>query len=367
MPVNKRANTPPADPALTRRFAGPARILADWYRPNARPLPWRENPTPYRVWVSEVMLQQTRIETVIPYFDRFMKSLPDIPSLAAAGTDRLLKLWEGLGYYSRVRNMQKAAVELAARYGGELPASYPMLLKLPGFGEYIAGAVASIAFALPVPAVDGNVLRVLARLTASTEDITRPQVRSSFRALVQAILPEGRAGDFNQGIMELGETVCLPGTVPRCDVCPLADYCDGFHGGAPERLPVRSPKKARAVRKRTVLVVISCGKVLLHRRPDSGLLGGMWELPNPDGWLTEPEAERCVREWGAGEIRLTRLDDSRHAFSHLEWHMRGYRAETAFFPPPDGCVWADAQALQRNHALPSAFRLYSRQLPERLK
>ena len=365
--MSERAAMTPSDPALIRRLAVPARVLAEWYRQNARPLPWRENPTPYRVWVSEVMLQQTRIETVIPYFERFMESLPDIPSLAAVGTDPLLKLWEGLGYYSRVRNMQKAAAELMARYGGELPASYPTLLTLPGFGEYIAGAVASIAFDLPVPAVDGNVLRVLARLTVSTEDITRPQVRRSFRTLVQGILPEGRAGDFNQGIMELGETVCLPGAVLRCDICPLADYCEGFHSGAPERLPVRSPKKARAVRKRTVLVVISQGRVLLHRRPDNGLLGGMWELPNLDGWLAEPEAERCVREWGAGEIRLTRLEDGRHIFSHLEWHMRGYRAEAAFFPPPEGCVWADAQALEKSHAIASAFRLYSHSLSEWLK
>ena len=364
--MTKRMVIPEADPALARRLAGPALELAEWYRHNARPLPWREDPTPYRVWVSEVMLQQTRIETVIPYYERFMKTLPDIRDLAAAETDLLLKLWEGLGYYSRIRNMHKAAAELVAHYGGRLPAAYPLLLKLPGFGEYIAGAVGSIAFRLQVPAVDGNVLRVLARLTASGEDITRPDVRRSFRMLVQEILPEGRAGDFNQGIMELGETVCLPNTAPRCDACPLSAFCEGHRGGAPERLPVRSPRRARAIEKRTVLVAVSGGKVLLRRRPENGLLGGMWELPNLEGWLEEPETERHVRDWGAGEVHVTRLEDARHVFSHLEWHMRGYRAETSGFPPPDGCIWADAQALQ-THALPSAFRRYSRRLAEWLK
>lgn len=359
--ANGAAGVPPI-PDITRLGPAAARI-AEWYTANARRLPWRSDPTPYRVWVSEIMLQQTRIEAVLPCYARFVAELPDIPALAAVGEDRLLKLWEGLGYYSRVRHMQQAARLAVERYGGRLPADYGRLLELPGFGEYIAGAVASIAFGIPVPAVDGNVLRVMARLTGYGGDVMQPRVRKGFRTAMQGILPARRAGEFNQGVMELGETVCIPNGSPACGRCPVAADCVAFREGRTEKIPYRSPRRPRTVENRTVFVILSGGRVLLRRRPEHGLLAGMWELPGKDGWLTAADAEKrfsaaCI------PLRWIRpLPDSRHVFSHREWRMKGFLAETERFEPPAGCVWADTEGLGTRYALASAFRAYSRLLP----
>lgn len=336
-----------------------AEQLLHWYDQNARALPWRENPAPYRVWVSEMMLQQTRVEAVIPYFTRFLAALPDIPALANIGEDALLKLWEGLGYYSRARNLQKAARILVGRFGGELPRSYEELLKLPGLGEYAAGAVASIAFNIPVPAVDGNVLRVLARLTASADDIAQPAVKKSFRALAQSMQPPARAGDFNQALMELGALVCLPGGAPRCETCPLRDGCEGYRLGCAGRLPVKAPPKPRRIEEMTVLVVVSGGRVLLRRRPEKGLLASMWEFPYEGGFLTERQAALRLKDSGAGAVSLRALPGNRHIFSHIEWHMHAFLAETDDFPPCDDCVWSDIGALFTERALPGAFQPYA--------
>lgn len=364
----KNARWPAGIPPVpeTSRLAPAAGRIADWFEKNARPLPWREEPTPYRVWVSEIMLQQTRIEAALPYYRRFVAALPDIPSLAEAEEDRLLKLWEGLGYYSRVRHMQQAARLTVARYGGALPAGYEELLGLPGFGEYIAGAVASIAFGVPVPAVDGNVLRVMARLTGYAGDVMQPRVRREFRARVQEILPPDKAGAFNQGIMELGETVCIPGGAPACVRCPVAADCVAFHEGTAGKIPYRSPRKPRAVENRTVFVILSRGRVLLHRRPEQGLLAGMWELPGVEGWLAQAGTHTRLTAAGVPVRAVRPLPDGRHVFSHLEWRMKGFLVETDDFAPPAGYVWADAAGLGDRYALASAFRAYSRLLPELL-
>lgn len=331
-------------------------LLLDWYDQNARILPWREDPTPYHVWVSEIMLQQTRVEAVKPYYTRFLSALPDIRSLAEAPEEQLLKLWEGLGYYSRVRTLQKAAQTLISDYNGALPADYAALLSLPGFGPYTAGAVASIAFNLPVPAVDGNVLRVTARLTASFADITKPSVRTEVTEALQQILPTDRPGDFNQALMELGATVCLPNGAPRCDACPLSTICEGHQQGFAAALPQKAPKKPRRIEERTVFVLLSQEHAALHKRPDTGLLASLWEFPSVEGALTPDEATAFLTGMGLSIQKLSALKPAKHIFSHIEWVMTGYLVWLSEMD--NRFIWADQEQLEGDYALPSAFRVY---------
>ena len=292
--------------------------LLEWYGRNARSLPWREEPAPYRVWVSEIMLQQTRVEAVKPYFARFLTELPDVPALASAPEQQLMKLWEGLGYYSRARNLQKAARVMVEQYGGTLPADYDALLKLPGIGPYTAGAVASIAYGIPVPAVDGNVLRVVMRLTAGWEDIADPAVKRAVERRMAAILPKDRPGDFNQAMMELGATVCAP--------------------------------------ERTVFLLVCDGELAIRKRADSGLLAGLWELPSVEGKLNPEGAAETLQEWGAQPVSIREMPAAKHIFSHVEWHMTGYWVDLT--ERPEGFTWAGREMLQQEYALPSAFRAY---------
>lgn len=340
--------------------------LLGWYRQTARPLPWRQSPTPYHVWVSEVMLQQTRIEAVIPYFHRFMAELPDVSALAAVPDDRLMKLWEGLGYYSRARNLKKAAQLVVQRHGGELPADHKALLALPGFGPYTAGAVASIAFGLPVPAVDGNVLRVLARLLADFEDVMRPALRRRYTELLRELIPPDAPGDFNSALMELGERVCLPNTAPRCGECPMAAVCRGREQGVAALLPTRAPKKERRVEQRVMLLMISeeeTPRVLLRRRPTTGLLAGLWELPNFEGAYSFDAAKAAAKALGADVSDGRLAGEGTHLFSHIEWRMTGVRFVTPYFTPPADCQWVTLAELHEAYALPTAFRPFARLLP----
>lgn len=334
-------------------------LLLEWYGRCARILPWRSEPTPYRVWVSEVMLQQTRVEAVRPYFLRFMDALPDIPALAACPEDVLLKLWEGLGYYSRARNLQKAAQRVAGEYGGALPASFEALRSLPGIGDYTAGAIASIAFGLPCPAVDGNVLRVLSRVTASRRDIASPHVKKEMSQAIAAILPD-RPGDFNQALMELGACVCLPGGEPLCGDCPVAGVCRARELGLVKELPVKAPKKPRRVEERTILVVRDeKGRIALRRRPSPGLLAGMWEPVNLFGRLDRGQVTDALLEMGLLVRSLQSLPDSRHIFSHVEWQMSGWEAKvTGTGKGEAGLRWVTGEELSRDCPLPSAFRAY---------
>ncbi|MDR3552732.1 MAG: A/G-specific adenine glycosylase [Clostridia bacterium] len=345
------------------RLPALAQPILAWYARVARSLPWRAEPTPYRVWVSEVMLQQTRVETVLPYFERFVAALPDVGALAGASEPLLLKLWEGLGYYSRVRNMHKAARVMTERFGGRLPGSYEQLLTLPGIGEYSAGAVASIAFGIAVPAVDGNVLRVLSRLLACRADISQPRVKESFRAAARLMMPGEAPGDFNQAMMELGAVVCLPNAAPRCGECPASQGCEALRQHCADELPVRAPKKPRRIEQRTVVAVVSRGRVLLGLRPETGLLAHMRELPNFESFLSQDEIALRLAQWGAQGASLQRLEDGRHIFTHIEWRMQGYLARTEPFTPPDGFIWADEASLRDEHALPGAFKTYARHLP----
>lgn len=302
--------------------------LIHWYERNARILRWREEPKPYYVWVSEIMLQQTRVEAVKGYFDRFVTELPDITALALAEEEKLLKLWEGLGYYNRVRNMQKAAQLVVSEYGGELPADYEALKKLPGIGSYTAGAIASIAFGIPEPSVDGNVLRVLKRVAGSFDDITKEKVKKELEEDVRAILPKHRPGDLNQALMELGATVCIPNGKPLCEQCPVMHLCRAFHEGIEMQIPVKPPKKERKIEERTVFVIKKESgtrlELVLQKRPKKGLLSGMWELPNEPEHLTQQQVEEKFPE-----AKIRRLPDGKHIFSHVEWRMWCYEIKLA--------------------------------------
>ncbi len=332
--------------------------LLRWYRANARDLPWRQTDDPYRIWISEIMLQQTRVAAVLGYYERFLAAFPSVEALASAPEDRLMKLWEGLGYYSRVHNLQKAARLVAEQFAGHFPASYESLLALPGIGEYTAGAIASAAFGLPEPAVDGNVLRVITRLTDCHDDIMSPAVKRAVREQLRAVIPSSAADIriFNQATMELGATVCVPNGPPKCEVCPAAAFCLGHIRSTAESLPVKAPKRKRRVEEKTVFLLLQEGRVALRRRPDTGLLAGLWEFPNLDGALDEPTAASAVEEWGLTPADWLEQIAAKHIFTHIEWLMTGYVLRVTGNCPED-FFWADAAAL-KEHAVPSAFARY---------
>ena len=305
------------------------------------------------------MLQQTRIEAAKGYFTRFMAALPSVEALASAPEEQVLKLWEGLGYYSRARNLHKAAKAVMTDHGGALPPDCKALRALPGIGDYTAGAIASIAFGLPEPAVDGNVLRICARLTACPDSIADTKVKNTFREALGAQYPSKGCGDFTSALMELGETVCTPGT-PDCTICPLQNVCRGRAEGNPEQYPVMPEKKPRRVENRTVFLLLHKGRAALRKRPDKGLLAGLWEFPHAEGHLTAGEAMALVKDWGCEPQAAQPCGEAVHIFSHLEWHMTGWRIECA--AEPDTFTWADEAARRETYAVPTAFKHYKKQL-----
>ena len=337
-----------------------APLLLDWYRSHKRLLPWRDAHNPYYTWISEIMLQQTRVEAVIPYFERFVSAYPDIRSLALAEEEEVLKLWEGLGYYSRARNLLAGARQVLKEYNGELPQDYSRLLQLKGIGVYTAGAISSIAFGQPVPAVDGNVLRIIARLTEESGDITSETVRRRIAALLKEIIPADRPGDFNQALMDLGAAVCLPVSAPLCSECPLSGICEAYRSGKPGHYPVRSPKKARRIEEHTVLLILSGHQLLLRRRPDQGLLAGMYEPLNIPGRIGSREALEYARSLSFRPLSLEILPDAKHIFTHIEWHMSGYliRAAGPDKGCPDGYVCASPEDLTGKYPVPSAYQMF---------
>lgn len=329
--------------------------LLEWYAQNSRELPWRENTNAYRVWVSEIMLQQTRVEAVKPYYLRFMAALPDIKALAEVQEETLLKLWEGLGYYSRARNLQRAAKLVMERHGGVLPSDMRQLRDLPGIGPYTAGAIASIAYGVAEPAVDGNVLRVLARLSGSELDIAQPATRVAAEKTVRDMIPADHPGAFNQALMELGACVCLPNAAPFCLQCPVAMLCRAHRDGRETELPVRSKKAARRVEEHTVFVLRQTTCVAVRKRHDSGLLAGLWELPNLPGHLEQGGLVRQLSQWGITPIGAIERYTRKHIFTHVEWHMRVYALDVQADWLPEGWEWTDVNA--GAHALPTAFRV----------
>ena len=335
--------------------------LLDWYDRGKRLLPWREDATPYHVWISEIMLQQTRVEAVKPYYDRFMEALPDIAHLAGAGEEELLKLWEGLGYYNRVRNLKKAACMIMENYGGKMPAEYHELMKLPGIGSYTAGAVSSIAYGQRVPAVDGNVLRVLARLKGDGRDISQLSVRGQVEKELSDNMPKERPGDFNQALMELGAVVCIPVGMPYCARCPWENICKAHAQGREMELPFKTPKKPRVVEEKTVLIIKDETRAALVKRPERGLLAGMYEFPCLEGHLSDSQVIGYLKEEGLSVIKIEQLPASRHIFTHKEWHMIGYAVrvdELAEKRHKAGMIFAELGEIRDRYPIPSAYRAY---------
>lgn len=341
------------------KIASAVAPLLSWYRENKRPLPFRADADPYRVWISEIMLQQTRIETVIPYYERFLLAFPTVKALAEAEDEVLMKCWEGLGYYSRARNLKKAALKVMTDFHGIIPDTVEELLTLPGIGAYTAGAIASIAYGRPSPAVDGNVLRVICRLLADESDVLQTAVRKRISSLLEAVYPQepADAADLTQGLMELGEVLCTPGENPRCSACPLIEICEACKQNLTKEIPYRAPQKPRAIEEKTVFL-LRCGeKIAIQKRPPSGLLANMWEFPSCPSHLTEEEAGEAIEKRGLIPLSLSHAVDAKHIFSHLEWHMRGYYAvcesqESAAYS------FVTYEELRSVYALPGAFRSF---------
>ncbi len=340
----------------TERLQALAAVLPGWFAENQRDLPWRRDREPYHVWLSEIMLQQTRVEAVKGYYSRFLAAVPDIPALAQADPELLHKLWEGLGYYSRVRNLQAAAKQILEEHGGVFPSDYSGVRALKGVGDYTAGAICSICFGQPTPAVDGNVLRVVTRLTADPSPINEDATKKAVREKLAAVYPAGQCGVFTQSLMELGATVCLPNAAPRCAVCPAADFCLARQNGDWQNYPVKAEKRPRRVEELTVFVLDYQGSFALRRRPDSGLLAGLWEFPNVPGHLTGQQAADQAAAWGLRPRQILKSAERSHLFTHVEWKMRCWYLTCA--EPGGGFVWAGQDELDDRYALPTAFRMF---------
>ena len=331
-------------------------LLLPWFAEHRRDLPWRRDREPYHVWLSEIMLQQTRVEAVRGYYLRFLERLPDIAALASAPEDVLLKLWEGLGYYSRVRNLPKAAQCVMEQHGGEFPRELPAIRALPGIGDYTAGAIASICFEAPAAAVDGNVLRVILRLTVCADSPADVRVRRRIGEELSAVYPAGHCGDFTQALMELGATVCLPNGAPQCGACPLRALCEAHAQGTELQFPTKPPKKPRRIEQRTVFV-LQCGdRLAVCKRPSHGLLAGLWQLPDVPGKLETAEALRQAEQWGVHPTGILKTAERTHIFTHVQWDLRGVWLTCAAEAPQ--FTWADENALQHEIGLPTAYRQF---------
>ncbi len=331
-------------------------LLMDWYPSHHRDLPWRRTRDPYAIWISEIMLQQTRVAAVIPYYERFLRELPDVSALAAVSDDRLLLLWQGLGYYSRAGNLKKAAIAVCETHAGRMPETYDTLLTLPGVGSYTAGAIASIAYGERVPAVDGNVLRVYARVMNDPSDVGDPAVKSRVFDELKSVMPKD-PGTFNQAMMELGATVCVPNGQPLCEICPVASVCKAREAGTAGLLPNKAPKKPRIVENRTVFALYDAGAPLLLKRPDKGLLAGLYELPNETGTLSTAEAMQWLSRHRLHPTGDLLSYSAKHVFTHIEWHMRVYAADVA------GDGTADFVRSDGSRSIPTAFAVCLRREP----
>ena len=333
-------------------------VLIPWYRAHKRDLPWRQTGEPYKIWVSEIMLQQTRVEAVKGYYARFLQRLPDIASLAACDDDELHKLWEGLGYYSRVRNLKKAAQVIMEKHAGAFPSDYNSVRALPGIGDYTAGAICSIAFGLPTPAVDGNVLRVLSRLRADPEPIDLPAVKKRVQRELQAVYPTDCPGEFTQALMELGATLCGPNWEPRCPECPCREFCRGREDW--KKFPVKLPKKEKKQEKRTVFLLHCGDKWAIEKRPNKGLLAGLWQFPNESGHFTAGEAVRWAEEKGLHPRNVEKSIDRHHIFTHIRWDLRGWFLEVG--EEAGDYVWLTLEEIDEQAALPTAFRQFREEI-----
>lgn len=344
-----------------RRIVEP---LCNWYFKNKRDLPWRKDREPYHIWISEIMLQQTRVEAVKVYYERFMKELPNIEALAFVNEEKLLKLWEGLGYYTRARNLKKAAVQIMNQYRGIMPTTYEEIIKLSGIGEYTAGAIASIAFNEKTPAIDGNVFRVIMRLQNSKRNISKLSTKKELFQELSEIMPE-EPGIFNQALMELGATVCVPNGEPHCDVCPLRKYCKALKAGTMLELPIKDSKKEKVIEEYTIFILLNYNKVAIHKRTSNGLLASMYEFPNVKQKLNSKEALQYLKEHRYSVLRMLEVESSKHIFTHKIWQMTNYIVYVE--ETDDENEWISVTTLLENYALPSAFRKQLEVLKEEVK
>jgi len=335
--------------------------LVSWYRVNKRDLPWRKSQDPYRIWVSEIMLQQTRVEAVKPYYERFLKELPTVQALAEAEEDKILKLWEGLGYYNRVRNMQKGARQVMVDFGGEFPHTFEEILTLKGIGNYTAGAISSFAYGIPKPAVDGNVLRVITRILADESDIMKQSTKTRIEQALEQVIPADAASDFNQGLIELGAMVCGPNGEPKCEECPVATWCKARKEGLTDRIPVKAKAKERRIEKKTILIFRDGEKIAISKRGKKGLLAGLYELQNEPGHMTMEEVTRFSKEIGLMPIHIKELPPAKHIFSHVEWHMIGYeiRVDELEKTNKKGLLFIHPEDIAKEYPIPSAFDKYN--------
>lgn len=326
--------------------------LLNWYAIHARAFPWREGKDPYRIWISEIMLQQTKIEAVKKYYDRFIKELPTVQALANVEDEKILKLWEGLGYYSRARNLKKAAIMVMEQYQGKMPGSYQELITLPGIGEYTAGAIASIAYNEKIPAVDGNVLRVVSRILENEKDVLLPNTKKEMTEKLLTIMPE-KAGDFNEAIMELGETICIPNGVPLCTSCPLEKKCLARLHESYDRIPLREKKQKRRKEKRMVLLLMSDGKIAIQKRKESGLLAGLYEFPNIEVNKVESELNKYLEQEKIVPLSIQEIGHYSHIFTHIEWDMTVF--EIQIKEKIQNFLWVNKEELFASYPMPTAF------------
>lgn len=326
--------------------------LLVWYQKNRRVLPWRVDKHPYHVWISEIMLQQTRIEAVKQYYQRFMEKVPTIQELANLPEDELLKLWQGLGYYNRARNLQKAAKIIMTDYQGVFPQQYREILALPGIGEYTASAIGSICFSLKEPVIDGNVLRVMMRLQNSSENVDNNKTKKQLRKKLLDIMPEN-SGDFNEALMELGETVCLPNTIPKCEICPLAVWCQANRNNTQLSLPIKEKKQIKKTELYTVLLFVYKDRVAITKREANGLLHNLWQFPNIEGIHTQKTLIDWLQEHTIEVDKIIPGNKYQHVFTHKIWHNQVYIVYVRKIISQ--YTWVTLSQLEKDFAIPTAF------------
>jgi len=332
--------------------------LYDWYKKSARDLPWRNTDDPYRIWISEIMLQQTRVDTVIPYYNKFIDKIPTVEDLASIEEDLLLKLWQGLGYYTRAINLKRAALIIVKEYNGIIPSSKEALVSLPGIGSYTAGAMLSIAFSQRVQAVDGNVLRILARVYGIREDIKEPAIKKMLTNIAEGLIPAENPGDFNQALMDLGATICLPAGEPKCSECPVRNLCAADQNDLTRNIPLKIRKKNREIEKRTVLILSKENLFAIRKRKPGNLLPNLWEFLNFEGHLTEEESHQIIKNLGLTVLDMQPILKSKHIFTHLEWHMIGFFITVSEPKECAGLMWASRDELKHQYSIPTAFKDY---------
>ena len=338
--------------------------LLKWYLENKRMLPWRKTKDPYRIWISEIMLQQTRIEAVIPYYERFMRRLPDISSLASINEDELLKLWEGLGYYNRARNLKKAALIIMKDYNGIFPDTYEEIKKLPGIGEYTASAIASICFNEQTLTVDGNVLRVLARVKEDKRNVDLIRTKKEVRKELEKIIPED-SGNFNESLMELGEVICLPNTTPKCEICPIKAFCKANLHQSWNKFPKKGEKNSKKELFYTILLMSFKDEYAIIKRNEKQILHSLWEFPNLEGKLSKKEVEEYLKSLNIKDTKIKEGISSKHIFTHQIWYLTSFEIEVT--NKPAYFTWKKIDEIKKDYAIPGAFKPFLEEIKSQEK